>query len=571
MAAHSTPERLASSSEPPSKLPSTRDRKSEPHQAGPATKRRKWLRVSAAVIGAALLLFVALVRIFWPFTEAKVKAAIEEDWPGEVEIGGFRPLIFPHPGCIAQNVKLSLRSGSQTVAIISVDLGRLESRYSDFLWRPHFVAQLVLNGFRVHLPDKGKWRTLHGSGRSSENLTANRYGEIIADNSSLTIERAPDKQPLLFSVYHLKLMDIRRESGFTFETWFHNAIPPGEIAASGRFGPWNSADFQKSPVSGGYQFRDARLGVFEGISGMLASTGHFSGTIGRIAVDGRTDTPDFRVTSSRHSVSLHTDFSAVVNGKNGDVVLRQVNAKFLETGVLAKGSIAGEKGEHGKTAVLDIEIPRGAINDVLRLFVKAPEPPMRGPGSFRAHVTIPSGPEHFLNRVILDGDFLVREAKFTNLERQKDINDLSWRASGKKEKDKKKFKAKDANYHTRSDQGEAEPVAMEFHSHLRLVNGVANFSGLEMTVPGAEAHLAGNYHIHSEKVDIHGDLKTEAPLSKEASGIKAVLLKPLDPFFKHKKAGAVVPVGITGSYDHPHFGMELPSKTPPAPPQSPER
>ena len=31
----------------------------------------------------------------------------------------------------------------------------------------------------------------------------------------------------------------------------------------------------------------------------------------------------------------------------------------------------------------------------------------------------------------------------------------------------------------------------------------------------------------------------------------------IDPFFKKKKKGEIVPVHITGTYDHPEFGLDL--------------
>jgi hypothetical protein len=55
-------------------------------------------------------------------------------------------------------------------------------------------------------------------------------------------------------------------------------------------------------------------------------------------------------------------------------------------------------------------------------------------------------------------------------------------------------------------------------------------------------------------------LKTEASISDDSTGVKAVLLKPLDPLFKKKHAGAVVPVEMTGVYHDPHFGVSLQPK-----------
>jgi hypothetical protein len=66
--------------------------------------------------------------------------------------------------------------------------------------------------------------------------------------------------------------------------------------------------------------------------------------------------------------------------------------------------------------------------------------------------------------------------------------------------------------------------------------------------------------VENTKIDFHGNLKTESSLSNESTGAKAILLKPLDPFFKRKHAGAVVPVEMTGTYDNPHFGFSLTGK-----------
>jgi hypothetical protein len=69
--------------------------------------------------------------------------------------------------------------------------------------------------------------------------------------------------------------------------------------------------------------------------------------------------------------------------------------------------------------------------------------------------------------------------------------------------------------------------------------------------------MRGTYNLISEKIDLHGSLKTEAEVSKTTHGFKALILKMLDPFFKNKPNGYVAPVKITGTYDHPSFGLDL--------------
>jgi hypothetical protein len=52
-------------------------------------------------------------------------------------------------------------------------------------------------------------------------------------------------------------------------------------------------------------------------------------------------------------------------------------------------------------------------------------------------------------------------------------------------------------------------------------------------------------------------LKTENEVSKTTHEIKALMLRVLDPFFKNKPSGYLAPVKITGTYDHPTFGVDL--------------
>jgi hypothetical protein len=73
-------------------------------------------------------------------------------------------------------------------------------------------------------------------------------------------------------------------------------------------------------------------------------------------------------------------------------------------------------------------------------------------------------------------------------------------------------------------------------------------------VPGAQIHLAGKYNLKSSAVDMQGKFKMHATLSQTQSGIKSLLLKPLDPFFKKDGAGFEVPLTVTGSRDHPVIG-----------------
>ena len=92
---------------------------------------------------------------------------------------------------------------------------------------------------------------------------------------------------------------------------------------------------------------------------------------------------------------------------------------------------------------------------------------------------------------------------------------------------------------------------------VELSNGVAQFSDLHFGVPGARAHLHGTYNVVNYRINLHGNMKVDTKISKTSSGAKALLLKLLDPLFRKKKKGEIVPVHILGTYEKPQFGLDL--------------
>jgi hypothetical protein len=282
-----------------------------------------------------------------------------------------------------------------------------------------------------------------------------------------------------------------------------------------------------------------------GISGVLASSGKYAGTLGHIEVEGSTDVPLFAVVRSSHHTDLQTQFHAIVNAENGDVSLQNVNANFRQTAIWAQGHVAGEVGQAGKTTSLTVASKEGRIQDLLLLFTKSPQAPMSGIVSFHAKVSVPPGEKPFLKKVELQGDFGVDAGSFTKTDTQQGVNNLSQGARGEK------------NPKPERDDTNPQNVLSNLKGHVLLNNGIATFSRLSFGIPGALAQMCGTYDLISEKIDLHGTLKTEAEVSKTTHGIKALMLKVLDLFFKNKPGGYLAPVKITGTYDHPQFGLDL--------------
>jgi hypothetical protein len=288
---------------------------------------------------------------------------------------------------------------------------------------------------------------------------------------------------------------------------------------------------------------------------VLNSHDNFQGTLGKIETHGSVDIPDFKVRRAARSSPIDSRFDAFVNGLNGDVHLEHVETVIVKTKVLARGSIEEEPGPRRKVTSLDLNVRNGRIQDVLRLFVKEPQSPIAGAISFRAHVTIPPAGRPFEQEVVLVGDFGIDESRFTKLETQKKVNNLSERAEGKKTEEKEKEEKKGDEG---ADADDPERVVSDLRGHVELKNGVATLTNISFAIPGAIAYMHGTFNLVNEKIDFHGVLKTQAEFSKVGGGgIKSVLLKPFDAIFKKKPTGAEIPVKMTGTYSHPEPGLEI--------------
>ena len=513
--------------------------------------RYRWLVWIAAAVVAMGCVVVIVVAIKSPFSQGKVAQSLEETVRAKVTFGKFRMTYFPHPGCVAENVTFS-RTGSpaNSAPLVTVQRVEIEAHYADIIARPGYVALVTLNGLHVQVPARGEG----GEASPSNENSQVRVGEIVADGAVLEVARSDGNAPLKFEMHSLTVRSFAHDSEWSYRVSMKNAEPEGEIISKGKFGPLNLDDLGSTPLSGEYKFQQADLSVFDGIAGTLSSTGDFGGTLGEVGVRGTIDIPDFEVVRSKHKVHLTSRFNANVNGKNGDVFLKQVQASFLQTSVAASGSVAGKAGQKGKTTSMDVEVNNGRIQDLLHLLASTKHAPMNGATSFKAHLTILPQGRPFVKELVMRGDFGVTDAAFRKPSRQAQVEELSERASGaKKDKDKGKDKSEAKSDGTAEDP---ENVVMNLQGHLELREGVAKFSELTFNVPGAAARMEGTYNLENEQIDFHGTLRTDAELSQDTTGIKSALLKPLNPLFKRKKAGAVIPVKMTGTYHDPSFGFD---------------
>jgi len=357
------------------------------------------------------------------------------------------------------------------------------------------------------------------------------------------VPKKQGKEPLDFDIHDLVLKSVGADKPFDFHGSLTNAKPQGEIATRGTFGPWDVDEPGDTPVTGSYEFRDADLGPFPGIAGTLSSTGTYHGQLNEIEVAGKTDTPNFSLDPVGHPVPLHTDFSATVNGTDGDTYLHPVRATLGRSLIIAEGSVVRVPEEQGHIIQLDINAPDARIQDILNLAVNSDKPLLTGPAKIKAKLLLPPGKQKVLQKMILDGQVGLEDAQWSSAKIRDKLASLSRHAEGQPENE------------------EAGSSVSDLHGDFRLEKAILRFRTLRFSVPGALVDLTGNYDIREGHLDFRGQLRLQAKLSQTVTGKKSFFLKAVDPFFSKEGAGTLLPITITGTRDAPTLGVSVFHKT----------
>jgi hypothetical protein len=313
----------------------------------------------------------------------------------------------------------------------------------------------------------------------------------------------------------------------------------------------------QSPVEGKYRFQHADLGVFKGIAGMLSSNGTYTGTLHDLKVDGETVVPDFRLTQFGGKLPLHTQFHARVDGTNGDTWLDRVDAVLGATRFTTSGKVVRVKVDAGGRQVaanatdaapqpghvidMKVDVPRGKMEDFLRLVSKSGSPAITGVVATKATLHIPPGDDPVNKRMKLDGYFKLDNAVFTSDKAQGKVQELSYRAQGRPD-----------------DMKHADPKTStwEMQGDFHVANGVIALPNLVYGVQGAQVQLHGTYNLDGE-VSMDGTARMDATVSQMVGGWKGFLLKPADRFFKKDGAGTQVPIRVRGTRDQPDFSVDF--------------
>jgi len=508
-----------------------------------------------AIVGAGIMSLVLIgagigVLRLVPFSSENARerfvAALADRLDAEVELQELRVHILPSLRAEGRGLTIRHRGRDDVPPLIRVARFSAESTVTSLLHR--HISRVTIDGLDIEIPpDRNRTESEARAparprrpekGAEADAARALVVDELYSKGARLAIiPKEAGKPPRVWDIHDLRMRSVAMDAAMPFEATLENAVPPGAITTQGTFGPWASDEPGRTRLDGTFALSRADLSVFNGISGLLAAHGQFGGRLDRIDIHGETDTPAFTVNTGL-PVPLHTRYHAIVDGTNGNTVLDEVDASFLKTSLVAKGAVAGQPHKEGRTVTLAVTMNQGRLEDVLRLSVKSPMPPMVGSLRLATRFVLPPGDEEVVRRLQLDGRFTIAGTQFTNTTVQDKINELSHRGSGKVR------------------ESEIPRVASRFEGSFRLGGGRLEIPKVTFDVPGSVVALAGTYDLVPETLDFKGTLFMDAKVSDTTTGVKHFLLKLADPFFRRDGGGSAIPIKVTGSRSDPSFGLD---------------
>jgi hypothetical protein len=517
-------------------------------------RRLLLLAVVTLLVGSAALL-IWVVRAT-PTVRDRVVATLNERFDSKVALGSLQVSAWPRPRLWGNGLELRYAGRTDIPPLITIDTFEASAGFRGLFRTPLHLRNVAVTGLNIRIPAGG----LDGNTAPDDDaprppkdtpppvvqVTPPGPPRFLMDSfrsQRARLEIASHRRtrlPRIFEIEDLVMTGFGLPEGARFKAGLINPIPRGRIGTSGLFGPWNAADPELTPISGDYTFTGANLDDIKGIGGTLSATGRYTGVLQRVDVVGTTDTPDFSIDIAGQPVPLTTTFRAIVDGTNGDTWLDQVQATLAGTTILAKGAVVRTQNVKGRRVALDLQIQHGRIEDLMRLAVKSAKNPLVGGIVLDTRFLLPEGPGDVVDRLQLDGTFTLQQARFTSIDVQKKINLLSSRGRGDENAD-----------------GTGESVVSNLRGRFKLRDSQLSFTDLTFAVPGAVVQLSGTYGLRDELMDFSGYFLTDASLSDMTSGMKSMLARLAQPFFRRPGGGSRIPIRISGMRSNPKFGLDM--------------
>lgn len=486
-----------------------------------------------AILLVALVTGGVLAEKYWPYRYRNVKPMLEQVFASKVTVSHYHRIYFPHPGFVAKELTLRRNSAPGAPPIGSTQDLIVQGSWADLLTLRKRIMLVDVVGLHVMIPPVG-------SADMAKDFPAGSSADFAGP--SIIVEKLHIHKAALdimrtnggrytYPIREVVIRNLQMGQAISYFVDMQYTNPGGHLVARGSFGPLNPKNLGSTPVSGKFTFAPVNLDQIGELRGILSAKGDFQGPLTAVEGNVKAEVPNFAV-SDGSPAAVSGSLQCTVNGLNGDVVMHQIVVKTGETTIDAGGSALGRP----QVTDLKLTVEKGRAEDLLHPFLKN-EPPIVGSVWLKAHAHLAPDKEGetFFQRLTMEGSFDVPNERVTDTKTEKSLSSFSQRAQGGK---------------SDSENNGAADVLSGLKGPTTIRNGVVSTHRLTFEIPGASADLHGWYDLKDGGVHLDGDLKMKSDISHAVTGWKSVLLKPLSPFFKKKKTGAVVPIAVTGKTGH---------------------
>jgi len=504
-------------------------------------RRRLWHLVSWFTALSIVLLIGFLASAHWPYRYRVIKPMLEEVLGAKVAMAHYHRTYFPNPGFMATEITLDRSPTPGVPALGTIRSIFVQGNWLDLVMFRERVRKVDITGLHLIIPAPGSAASKKDfpPGSSSSFSGPDTFiDELRIHDSTLDVIRA-EGGIYTFPITMLTIRKFQKGRVLYYSVDMGNARPRGRIFSEGSFGPLDPKNLGATPLAGQFTFGQVDLHDIGDISGTSISKGSFQGTLARIQAEATIFTPDFAVDGGKPT-PITTSAHCTINALNGDVILDAIDTKTGTTTIHMQGGIVGSP----KVIDVDINVVAGRTQDILRPFIRV-DSPIAGTVWLKSHAHVDAAGHgvHFLDRLHVDGSFDVPAERLTNRKTEQELSAFSQRAQKNQS-----FKAGPAANPVQGEAAHSETtdVVSSLKGRARIEKGSVTTNRLEFQIPGALMDLHGTFNLHDGSAHLFGTLQMQSDVSHATTGFKSFLLKPLIPFFKKKKAGAVIPIAVNG-------------------------
>lgn len=204
-----------------------------------------WVVLSVLIAVAALAAIgeVMLHRAL-PILKGRVIETLSTRFNSRVEMDGFNVSLVKGFEVSGSGLRIfpedAVVAAGATKPLIALGSFSFHAGWRGLFVKPMHVGTVHVSDMVITIPPR-EMRAKEPKGERHVGEIKILVDEIVCDDSKLVIETMkPDKDPKDFELGHIVMRNVGSNAPWNYDATLVNAIPKGDIHATGTFGPWDN-------------------------------------------------------------------------------------------------------------------------------------------------------------------------------------------------------------------------------------------------------------------------------------------------------------------------------------------